>query len=488
MTHVIVLADRCGGELRPLTDRYPVALLPIAAKPLLVHCIEDVGMAGLRDLTLVVSEHADLIRREIGNGARWGLRIDYLSSRGEETPLDLLRRLNLPVHQSRLVLRGDLLRAPCLKGFLDAQPAESTRAAWLEFSDARAGAVHLPPGCPDVAVARLAWQAGEAGTIPPVSGTGAAPEVYHSAIADLASYHRANLDAACGRVPGLRLPGRQVAVGLNVGRHSKVSPRSLRQGVALIGSDTRVDARAKLHGEVVISDEVLVDQDADIQDSVILPNTYIGQLVDIRNAIVCGADILRIDTGAQLHVNDTFLVADLDRHGNADYLMRPLNRLTGVVLLTASLPLWPIAAGLALLQQPRQPVVRHRLRGNRIELNEFGIRQRRTFTAFEWHCRPPVLRHLPRLLAVISGDLRLVGALPVSEADAAERIEPWQREADRAPAGLIGPSQLLLPQDALEEEIILSDALYAGRRSLRHNLSYLGLALRKLFGRSAWCG
>jgi lipopolysaccharide/colanic/teichoic acid biosynthesis glycosyltransferase len=95
---------------------------------------------------------------------------------------------------------------------------------------------------------------------------------------------------------------------------------------------------------------------------------------------------------------------------------------------------------------------------------------------------------LPWVLAVVSGDIRLVGAMPISEDRAADRIEPWQREADRAPAGLIGPSQLLLAPDALEEEIILSDAVYASRRSLWHNLSYVGLGLRKLFSPAAWIG
>ncbi|WP_139556867.1 sugar phosphate nucleotidyltransferase [Methylotetracoccus oryzae] len=488
MTHVIVLADRCGRELRPLTERCPVALLPVAAKALLVHCIEDIGMAGLRDLTLVVSEHADLVRAEIGTGARWGLRIDYLPSRGEERPDELLGRLTLASDRPRLVLRGDVLRAPCLRNFLEALPSAASEPSHLVFADRRVGAIYLPAGVAGTpGVQTLAWNEIAADAAHDM-GRQCASDGYHSALEDVAAYHRVNLDAACGRVPGLLLPGRQVAVGLTVGRHSRVSPRSLRQGVALIGSNVRIDSRAKLHGEVVIADDVLVDQEADIQDSVILPNTYIGQLVDIRNAIVFGAEILRVDTGAHLHVNDTFLVADLGRHGNLDYLMRPLNRLAGLVLLALSLPLWPVAAALVLLRNPTQPMKWLCLRGNRIELNEFGIRQRRAFRAVEWNCRPPVLRYLPRLFAVVSGDLRLVGTLPITEAQAVERIEPWQREADRAPAGLIGPSQLLLPGDALEEEIVLSDAVYTGRRSFRQNLSYLALALRTLFTRRAWLG
>ena len=487
MIRAIVVADRCGRELLPLTERCPVALLPVAAKPVLVHCIEDLGMAGLRDLALVVSEHAGLIRAEIGTGARWGLRIEYVSSRGEERPSELLNRLTASADEARLVLRGDVLRAPCLRAFLARVP-DGSGASWrLAFEEPRANVLFLPSEEATGEVDQLAW--GEIGSAGPWNGDcSIASDAYHTTMGDPAAYHRANLDAVGHRVPGLLLPGRTVAVGLTVGRHSKVAPRSLREGVALIGSNCRIDVRAKLHGEVVVSDDVLIDEDADIRDSVILPNTYIGPLVDVRNAIVSGADILRVDTGACLRVNDTFLVADLDQHGSLEYVSRPLNRLIGLILWVLSLPLWPVAAALALVYHPRQALVRRRLRGNRIELNEYGLRQRRFFSAFEWQCRPPVLRHLPRLVAVVSGDLRLIGTLPVSEDQAAERIEPWQREADRAPSGLIGPSQLLLPRDALPEEIILTDAVYAGRRSLRHDLHYVWLGFKALFSRVGWVG
>jgi lipopolysaccharide/colanic/teichoic acid biosynthesis glycosyltransferase len=275
---------------------------------------------------------------------------------------------------------------------------------------------------------------------------------------------------------------------LLVGRHSKVSPRSVRQGVALIGSNCHIDASAAFHGEVVVSDNVLIDRDAEIRDSVILPNTYVGQLVDIRNAIVRGGDLIRVDTGAHLHVNDTFLIADLAVSGTTEYLTRPLNRLLALLLLAISAPLWVIAALLAMLVSPKNPISRQRLRGNRIELNEFGIRQRRAFSAWVWQCPPPVLRYLPRILAVVTGDLNLVGTVPITEETAAERLEEWQREADRAPSGLIGPSQLLLPRQAVEEDVILSDALYARQRNIGKDLYYLGLGLRKFFSRDAWLG
>lgn len=484
MTRAIVFADRFGAELRPLTEECPVALLPVAAKPVLVHCLEDLAVAGFHALTLVVSDHADQIKAALGSGARWGLSIHYALSRGEEPPAEVLQRIE-GTDEDLLLLRGDVLRSPFLSPFLERVSRRPGVASQLLLGGQPVQVLYLPSGTPVNDRTAVVWHPDPAfpqtDTVPLPFEEG----VYH-ALGDLPNYHRANLDAAAGRIPGLLLPGRQSAIGLTVGRHSKVSPRSFRQGVALIGSNCRVDSSAQFCGEVVVSDNVLIDREAEIQDSVILPDTYVGQLVHIRNAIVRGGELIRVDTGAQLRINDTFLIADLGANGTAEYFSRPLNKFAGSLLLLASLPLWPIASVLALLTHAGQPLRRTTLRGNRIELNEFGIRQRRNFTAWEFACNAPVLRYLPRLVAVARGDLKLIGTLPISEQQAAERVDDWQREADRAPSGLIGPSQLLLPRDATAEDIILSDALYARQRNLAKDLSLLGVGLRHLFRSGSW--
>jgi NDP-sugar pyrophosphorylase family protein len=77
----LVFADRQGVELAPLTENLPVALLPVAGKEVLVHCIEDLVGAGIRELVLVVSAHADRIEAALGDGRRWGAHFRFILSR-----------------------------------------------------------------------------------------------------------------------------------------------------------------------------------------------------------------------------------------------------------------------------------------------------------------------------------------------------------------------------------------------------------------------
>lgn len=97
-----------------------------------------------------------------------------------------------------------------------------------------------------------------------------------------------------------------------------------------------------------------------------------------------------------------------------------------------------------------------------------------------------MLRFLPRLLAVASGDLRVVGTDALTPDQAAERLEEWERLGDQAPAGLIGPTQLLLPPSAPREERLMSDAFYARQRSAGRDLYYVARGLGALLTPRAW--
>ena len=157
-----------------------------------------------------------------------------------------------------------------------------------------------------------------------------------------------------------------------------------------------------------------------------------------------------------------------------------------MLLLLLSLPLWPLALVAALVENFDDPLRETRLRGNRLEFDEFGVRRRRVFVTMEWMTSIPLLRHLPRLLAVVSGDLRLVGVEPLTPEQADCQWEDWARLADRAPAGLIGPTQLILPAGAPRETRLMSDVFYACQRGTGKDLRYLLQGAGALFTPRAW--
>lgn len=73
----MILAAGRGERLRPLTDTVPKALVEVGGKPLIVHTIERLRAAGIRQLVINLAWLGGRIRETLGDGAAFGVTIRY---------------------------------------------------------------------------------------------------------------------------------------------------------------------------------------------------------------------------------------------------------------------------------------------------------------------------------------------------------------------------------------------------------------------------
>src|SRR5579864_3043466 len=81
----IVLVGGQGTRLRPLTLSAPKPLLPTAGVPFLAHLLARAATGGVTHVVLATCYKAEMFASALGDGAAFGLAIDYVQ---EETPLD----------------------------------------------------------------------------------------------------------------------------------------------------------------------------------------------------------------------------------------------------------------------------------------------------------------------------------------------------------------------------------------------------------------
>jgi MurNAc alpha-1-phosphate uridylyltransferase len=106
----MILAAGRGERMRPLTDRTPKPLLPVAGKPLIVWHLEHLARAGFREIVINHAHLGDQIKALLGDGAAWSLHIDYSAEPpgALETAGGIANALPLLGSDPFLVVNGDI--------------------------------------------------------------------------------------------------------------------------------------------------------------------------------------------------------------------------------------------------------------------------------------------------------------------------------------------------------------------------------------------
>ena len=106
----LIFAAGRGERMRPLSDVTPKPLLSVGGKRLIEWHLENLAHAGVREVVINTSHLASQFPQALGNGARYGLRIEY--SYEGETPLEtgggMLKALPLLGSEPFIAVNGDI--------------------------------------------------------------------------------------------------------------------------------------------------------------------------------------------------------------------------------------------------------------------------------------------------------------------------------------------------------------------------------------------
>jgi N-acetyl-alpha-D-muramate 1-phosphate uridylyltransferase len=74
---VAILAGGMAKRLRPATETLPKALLTVAGEPFLAHQLRLLHSRGIRRVVLCLGYLGEMIQAQFGDGARYGMKIEY---------------------------------------------------------------------------------------------------------------------------------------------------------------------------------------------------------------------------------------------------------------------------------------------------------------------------------------------------------------------------------------------------------------------------
>lgn len=296
----LILADRLGQELWPLTEKWPVSLLPIANKPLLQMAIEELYQIGVRKASVISAEHDELVAAYFGSGHALGMELRYFAVDVQCSVAHGLDLAEIDPETDWIAVRGDILRP---FGFLEEALARGKKAGLGSIFTAMG--IALPsPG--NKFGNDIRWDAVRASTA-----------FGHCHLHDRFAYYRANMMALEGDVPNFIFPGRPTEQHVAIGQQSVVlAPFTTRR--TIIGRNCLVESNVILGAGTIIGDGSIVDHGASVKDSIILPGSYVGPM-DVEYAIVDGSKIYCCYSGAIMDLSGSSLAGLNFSHPHVEF-------------------------------------------------------------------------------------------------------------------------------------------------------------------------
>ena len=74
---VAILAGGLATRLRPITEKIPKVLVPVAGKPFLAHQLELLRNQGIRKIVLCLGYLGEMVANEFGDGRAHGVELNY---------------------------------------------------------------------------------------------------------------------------------------------------------------------------------------------------------------------------------------------------------------------------------------------------------------------------------------------------------------------------------------------------------------------------
>lgn len=322
----VIVAGGFGSRLMPLTAHRPKHLLEVGGVPFLEHQISRLAAAAVEHVVVATSYRAELFEPVLGDGSRWGVRLDYVQ---EVEPLgtagairNVAAALGDDPDGAVVILNGDVLSGHDLPAQLaDFERPRGDRLVdvslhLVEVADARAfGCVPTDvegrvtgfteksehPVTNQVNAGCYVFRRRVVDTIPAGRVVSVERETFPGLVADGAlvvgyvenGYWRdvgtpaalvaASADLVLGIAPSPAVPDGERAAAVDPSAHLDASARV--DGGSVVAAGASVGAGALVHGSVLMSG-CSVAEGAQVVDSVVGPRARVAAGVRLEAVTV----------------------------------------------------------------------------------------------------------------------------------------------------------------------------------------------------------
>ncbi len=495
----VVLFNETNLQLAPLSEHLSVPLVPLANRPLLVYTIELLARAGFEQIHIGLRHFTGSVQAHLGEGQRWNVHLNYLAQEEEEGMAALIKEAiaqSAQPNEPILVLPANQILDLDVEAALAAHQAHDGLATVIcgrpvslssncksgcKRDDCRpTGAFFLDPEALTYISDDQTFDC-EVQLVPALLASNQRVGTYENAgywnpLTSFALYQKAQVDfmesqrLSLAENPAIKphvqpierevtspsrvyIEGNRISDGIWCGAGSAIHPNARLMAPVIIGPGCLIGRDVELGPNVVIGANSVIDSGASIAESTVLPNTYVGKLLNVRGRIV-DRDLLIDVAGEQYtRIADKFMLSEILPSPTQGILFKLMERLLALVLLLMLSPLLLLIAltifvstsQAALVRTPRvgkRPSVHLARKAGRSIVHLWQFRTRdsaQNSTVIGRWLERWSLHRLPELWHIVRGELGLVGVEPLSTEMAQQPMDEWQTKRFHYQMGFTGP-------------------------------------------------
>ena len=304
----VVLATQPADPRLPLPPAWPAALLPLGHQSVLEQLMARLAEAGVRDVDIVADEHVPALRELLGDGERWGIRLQWRLPAPDGSTDACIDAAAHQTGERLIVGQGHVLPDPGLLGRLATSD--------LCCLDPAAGTAAAPPWysarpCPPLPPADMPVHCVDGGALVSVAS---------------AEDWRLAQQRWIGGDPATVAPASWIRQPWGVvSPTARVHPSARLHGPVLIGPGCIVEAGAEIGPLSVLTRDVVVGAGTVVRGSTVLPSTYVGPGLTLDGCVAHGEQLYHAAYDASIRV------------ARRDAALLPLHRPEGPLAAPASL-------------------------------------------------------------------------------------------------------------------------------------------------------
>ena len=407
-------------ELEQLGKAAPLAAVPMLGQSPVEHWLEHLSRLKVKHVRVLTADRPHLLRLLVGDGSRWGLQVEVLPERAELTPEQALEKYGAENVRNPVKLIHHIFTADVLPG--DSKPLFTNYSCLMDALKERLSRVKA----------------------------------------------------------GDRIGLREIKPGIWVGLRTKIDPKARLHAPCWIGENAWIGPEAVIGPNAIIEDRTFIDRGAWIENSLVLPDTYVGEVVEVRDSIAWANRLINCKSGSCVLVPDEFLLSGFQRPKPLRLGAGWPGRIAAMLLLQLTVPFG--LYGLAKSSLLGLPAFRRREAVLPFDHELPGAE--RTITYYEMNSTNRWLKRWPQLWNVACGEFAWVGNRPLKPEQATQLKNDFEKLWLNAPIGFVSLADVEFCFDRFDEQARAHASFYATCRDWRLDASILTRFVRLLARRA----